>query len=104
VGSFGNVPIGTLRQPSYWNWDLTLARRFPFPQISRNMYARVQLQLYNIFNAAEFTSMNTGLQFADDPNVPGVDSLLLTTTNAGRYNANNTNPPRQFGLTVRLDF
>jgi hypothetical protein len=48
--------------------------------------------------------MNTGLAFADDPNVPGVDSLLLTTTNAGRYNANNTNPPREFGLTVRLDF
>jgi len=104
IGNFGDVPNGVLRQPSYWNWDLTLARRFPFPQLSRNMYARVQLQLYNVFNSAEFTSMNTGLQFADDPDVPGVDSLLLTTTNAGRYDANRTNPPRQFGLTVRLDF
>ena len=103
IGNFGNVPNGILRQPSYWNHDLTLARRFPFTKGARTVNARVQLQLYNIFNTAEFTTMSTGLSFADDPNVPGVDSLLLTSTTAGRY-VTNTNPPRQFGLTVRLDF
>jgi hypothetical protein len=101
-GSFGNVPLGILRQPSFWNWDLTLARRFAVKAISRQAQVRLQLQLYNIFNAAEFTTMNTTLTFQDDPSVPGLDNLLLTSTNHGRYTA--ANPPRQFGLTVRLDF
>jgi hypothetical protein len=62
----------------------------------------VQLQLYNIFNLVQFTSMSTGLSFQDDPNVPGLDNLLLTSTNHGRYTA--AIPPRQFGVTFRLDF
>ena len=101
-GNFGNVPLGILRQPAFWNWDLTLARRFPLRQLGRDAQARLQLQLYNVLNAAEFTSMNTTLNFQDDPNVPGVDTLLLTSTNHGRYTL--ANPPRQFGVTFRIDF
>ena len=103
IGNFGNVPNGILRQPSFWNHDLTLARRFPITKGAHQVNARVQLQLYNIFNTAQFTSLSTGLAFADDPNVAGVDSLLLTSTQVGRY-VNSTNPPREFGITVRLDF
>jgi hypothetical protein len=102
-GNWGNVPNGILRQPSFWNWDLTLARRFPIPQLGGNAQARVQLQLYNVFNTAQFTNMNTALTFQDDPTVPGLDNLLLTSTNHGRY-VTSTNPPRQFGITLRLDF
>ncbi len=104
-GNFGNVPNGILRQPSFWNWDLTLARRFPIPQLGANAGARVQLQWFNIFNTAQFTSLATTLQFADDPNVPGTDSLRLASTDTGRYTGSpGVNPPRQFGLTLRLDF
>jgi hypothetical protein len=102
VGNFGNVRDGILRQPAFWNWDLTLARRFPVPVMGRNAQVRLQLQLYNIFNTAQFTSMNTGLTFQDDPAVPGLDNNLLTSTTMGRYTA--TNPPRQFGATMRLEF
>jgi hypothetical protein len=102
VGNFGNVPIGILRHPGYWNWDLTFARAFPVPQLTRGAQVRLQLQFYNLFNSAQFTTMNTNLQFADDPNVPGTDSLLLTSTTMGRYTA--ANPPRYFGITARLDF
>ena len=100
VGNFGNVPNGILRQPAWWNWDVTLARRFSVPQLGRNAQVRLQLQVYNIFNSVQFTSMNTNLQFQDDPAVPGLDNLLLTSTNHGRYTA--AIPPRQFGITVRL--
>jgi hypothetical protein len=102
-GNFGNVPNGILRHPSFWNWDLTLARRFPIPQLGPNAGARVQLQWFNIFNTAQFTNLNTTMQFADDPNVPGVDSLRLNSTDTGRFTG-GINPPRQFGLTMRLDF
>jgi hypothetical protein len=102
LGNFGNVPIGILRQPGYLNWDLTFARAFPVPQLTRNAQVRLQLQFYNLFNTAQFTQMNTTLQFADDPNVPGPDSLRLNSTLQGRYT--DSNPPRYFGVTARLDF
>jgi hypothetical protein len=108
VGNFGNVPLGILRHPSFWNWDVTLSRSFSASALGTNARARVQLQLYNVFNTVQFTNLNTTLTFQDDPNVPGVDNLLLTSTQHGRYtappNQMGTNPPRQFGLTVRLDF
>jgi hypothetical protein len=102
VGNWGNTRRGLLRNPGWWNWDLTLARRFPVPVLGQDAQARVQLQLYNIFNLVQFTSMNTALQFRDDPNVPGTDNLILNTTNPFRYTA--AIEPRQFGVTFRLDF
>ena len=102
VGNFGDVPLGILRNPAFWNWDLTLQRRFPIPAFGSQAQARLQLQLYNIFNTAQFTTLNPTLQFLDDPNVPGVDNLLFQSTTHGRYTA--ANPPREFGVTFRVDF
>jgi hypothetical protein len=66
------------------------------------------MQLYNVFNLVQFTNLNTGLTFQDDPAVPGLDNLLITSTTHGRYTTANNNigttQPRQFGLTLRLDF
>jgi hypothetical protein len=102
VGNWGDTRRGLLRNPGWWNWDLTLARRFPVPGLGQDAQARVQLQLYNIFNLVQFTDMNTQLQFRDDPNVDGTDNLILNTANPFRYTA--AIEPRQFGVTFRLDF
>jgi hypothetical protein len=102
VGNFGDVPLGILRNPGFWNWDLTLQRRFPIPVFGDQAQARLQLQLYNIFNTPQFTSLDVNLQFRDDPNVPGVDNLAFNSTTQGRYTA--ANPPREFGVTFRVDF
>ena len=44
----------------------------------------------------------------DDTEQGGVDNLLLTTTTHGRDTSTNNNigttPPRQIGITLRLDF
>jgi hypothetical protein len=109
VGNFGNVPLGILRNPGFWNFDLTLQRNFPMSTLGKQVNGRLQLQVYNIFNTPQFTTLNTALTFADDPNVPGPDSLLLTSTNHGRYvvpqfGGTGTNPPREFGITFRVDF
>jgi hypothetical protein len=108
VGNFGNVPLGILRHPSFWNWDVTLQRRFPIPALGQQVQARLQLQLYNVFNTPQFTTLNTALQFRDDPNVPGLDNLVVTSTTHGRYTVpgggTGTNPPREFGVTFRVDF
>ena len=67
VGNFGNVPLGILRNPGWWNWDMTFARRFPCGRWAHGAQVRLQLQIYNIFNMAQFTRMDTNLQFAGRP-------------------------------------
>jgi hypothetical protein len=111
VGNFGDVPLGILRNPSFWNWDITLQRRFPIAAFGKEVQARLQLQLYNVFNTPQFTTLNTALTFQDDPSVPGLDNLQLTSTTHGRYTvptvpagSTGTNPPREFGVTFRIDF
>ena len=108
VGNFGNVPNGILRQPGWWNWDLTLARRFPVPHSADDAQARAPAAALQHLQHGAVHPMNTDLQFQDDPNVPGLDNLLLTSTDHGRYTTTNNNigdhPPRQFGVTFRLDF
>jgi len=96
VGNFGNTPLGLLRNPSWSNWDLTIARRFAVSQLGRNAAARLQMQLYNVFNQVEWTTMNTTMQFN------GTNNVNLNSTQTGLYTA--VNPPRQFGITLRLDF
>jgi hypothetical protein len=95
-GNFGNTPLGLLRNPSYSNWDLTLARRIPV-KLGRNGGVRVQIQAYNIFNQVRFTTMSAGLQFS------GANATTQSSNSVGRY-GNTVIPPRQIGLTVRLDF
>jgi hypothetical protein len=95
-GNFGNTPIGILRNPSWSNWDLTLARRFPLTALSNSAQIRLQIQAYNIFNQVEFTTMNVGLQFT------GANNATLNSANTARYTA--VIPPRQIGVTMRLDF
>jgi hypothetical protein len=107
-GNFGDVPNGILRHPGWWNWDITIERRFPVAPLGRNSRMRLQLQMYNIFNMVQFTNLDTTLNFQDDPGTPGIDNSLLTSTTHGRYTSTNNNigttPPRQIGVTLRLDF
>ncbi len=95
VGNFGNAPLGLLRNPSWSNWDITLARRFPVPAMGRKAGVRLQFQAYNVFNQVEWTTMNTTLQFTTGNGV-------LNSTQTGQYTA--VNPARQFGFTARFDF
>ena len=104
VGNFGNAPLGLIRNPSISNWDLTLARRIPV-KIGRNGGVRVQLQMYNIFNQVRFTGVNTALQFS------GATATTQSSSTVGAYSQTAVGdnslaiiPPRQIGLTFRLDF
>jgi hypothetical protein len=95
VGNFGNTPVGILRNPSWSNWDLTLARAVPLRSLGRKATVRMQFQIYNIFNQVQWTTLNTTLQFTTGG--------ALNGATAGRYSP-VVNPPRQFGITARLDF
>ncbi len=90
VGNFGNAPIGVLRHPSWSNWDFTLARRV---RLGGRANLRMQLQVYNLFNQVEFTTLNALYLFSATGNA---------SPDTGKYTA--TTSPRNVGLTLRMDF
>jgi len=96
VGNFGNTPVGLLRQPSWTNWDMTLAKRIPVSVHGREAGIRIQIQAYNVFNHVEWTTMGSTYSFS------GTNSSINTNTTTGLYTA--TNSPRQMALTVRFDY
>jgi len=105
VGNFGNTPVGILRHPTWHEWDLTLARRFPVTFMGRkNSGIKLQFQAYNIFNEVQFTNMNAAYTFT------GTGNATNTNANTGKYVATGTGlaagtiPPRTMGLTARFDW
>jgi hypothetical protein len=95
IGNLGDAPIGVLRHPSWWNWDFTLSRRIPVkvPGAGRGGNLRLQLQLYNMWDAVQFTQMAATYTFSATGN---------TNANTGKYT--QTTNPLNVGLTLRLDF
>ena len=105
-GNFGNTPVGILRNPTWHEWDVTIARRFPITLMGRkNSGIRVRLQAYNVFNEVQFTTMNASFTFT------GPNNSQINSANTGKYTAAGgsnlaagTIQPRTLGLTVRLDW
>ena len=102
VGNFGNVPLGILRNPGFWNWDLTLAASLPGAGSSAGdaQARRAAAALQHLQHPA----VHHDEHGAD---VPGRsercrDSTTCSsrTRNPGRYTA--AIEPRQFGVTFRM--
>lgn len=93
VGNFGNTPIGILRQPSWSNWDITLAKRI---HLKGRAGMRLQFQAYNLFNQKEFTAIGTTYAFT------GANNSVNTNTQTGKYTLQNA--PRQLAMTARVEF
>ena len=95
IGNLGNAPVGVLRHPSWWNWDFTFSRRIPVkvPGAARTGNARIQLQLYNMWDAVQFTQMAATYTFSATGNTNATTGQYTQTTN-----------PLNVGLTLRFDF
>jgi hypothetical protein len=105
VGNFGNTPVGILRHPTWHEWDITLARRFPVNLMGRrNSGVKLQLQAFNVFNEVQFTNMNASFTFT------GPNNSQNSNANTGKYTATGsglaagTIAPRTMGVTVRFDW
>jgi hypothetical protein len=105
VGNFGNTPVGILRQPTWHEWDVTLARRFPVGLMGRkNSGIKLQFQAFNVFNEVQFTNMNASYTFT------GANNSQNSNANTGKYTASGdglaagTIAPRTIGVTARFDW
>jgi len=93
--TYGNTPrTGAfgLSNPSFWNQDLSLKRRFP---IHENIALMFQVDAFNAFNAVMFSPFGT----------PGTPSPALNITSAsfGKITS-QANSPRALQLSARVVF
>jgi hypothetical protein len=92
VGTFGNIGLGILRQPSNTNFDMTLDKQIQLGS-SENRRLRLRIEAYNIFNHTEFSTIGTSLQLQGAAN---------TNTTYGQYTA--ANPNRVLSTTIKFEF
>ena len=92
VGTFGNIGLGILRQPSSWNADMTLDKRIPLGKTERRSL-RLRFEAYNVFNHTEFDTIGTTLR---------MQGAVNTNTTYGQYES--TAPNRVLSTTVRFEF
>ena len=105
VGNFGNTPVGILRHPTWHEWDITLARRFPVAFMGRkNSGLKLQFQAYNVFNEVQFTNMNAAYTFTGPNNSQNSNANTGKYTTTGTGLAAGTVAPRTMGVTVRFDW
>ncbi len=99
VGNIGNTKWGILRNPSWSNWDFTLARRVPV-KLGRGGNARIQLQFYNMLNQVEFSAMNVSMSYAGVD--PATGLRVNTSNNTGKWTS--ARPPFNGSFTIRFDY
>jgi hypothetical protein len=98
--NIGNVKWGVLRNPSWSNWDFTLARRLPI-KIGRGGNARIQIQFYNLFNQIEWNQMNASMSYSA-ANAAGLFGGGNTGSNTGKYT--DLRNPFNGSVTIRFDY
>ncbi len=91
-GTFGNIGLGILRQPSYTNFDMNLEKRIHVGSNEKRQI-RLRIEAYNVFNHTEFSTFGTTLSLQGTTNV---------NTQYGQYT--QVLPPRQMSTTLRFEF
>jgi len=74
-GTFGTLGLNTLRQPSYSNWDMTLARRIALGK-SETRSIRIRIEAYNVFNHTEFSTIGATYSFSGTTNTKHADRTV----------------------------
>jgi hypothetical protein len=91
-GTFGTAGTNIIRNPSWTNWDMSLAKRIPWKGEER--FFQLRGEFYNVWNHTEFSSFDTGFRFN-----PAGQQI---NANLGAFNG--TRDPRKIQLSLRLMF
>ena len=99
-GTPGNAGRVNFRNPGVNNWDMNLSKTFPLGSEKRNLLFR--WEAYNVFNHAQFSSINSTATFNT---ANGALTSPLTGPSAfGAVNPNSARNPRIMQGSLRLSF
>jgi len=57
AGSYGNMGVGSLRGPGFWEWDQTLSRQF---QLTESQHIELRLEAFNVTNSVRLYLPSVG--------------------------------------------
>ena len=57
IGTYGNMGVGTLRSPGFWEWDQTIARQF---KLNEAQSIEIRAEAFNVTNSVRFYIAPTG--------------------------------------------
>ena len=69
---FGTAPRMMVRQPGLWNLDFSLAKRF---RILEQLGVLVRADVYNLFNHANWRTIDTTMRDVTNPNIGAAGTL-----------------------------
>ena len=87
---------GTFNNPTITNFDMTLTKSVPLGSEKRVL--KIQAQAYNVFNHAEFSGINSGIQF--NPTTNQVSNL----SSLGYVNGTASGSNRIMAFSARIQF
>ncbi len=118
IGDIGPYPRTYLRNPGFFNNDLSVFKNFPLFGERRSL--QIRLEMFNAFNHTQFDGINSGTQlmtpagvigagvFSDYPNVRMTNNIRPAGSTAflGQFfgEHNSTRDPRIIQLAVKLYF
>ena len=70
IGDVGPYPRTYLRNPGWFNNDISIFKNFPFGGGERR-YLQLRLEMFNAFNHTQFTSINAGTQLTTSTGATG---------------------------------
>src|SRR5262249_12681195 len=89
---FGTAPRMMLRNPGLWNFDNTFSKKFV---VREGMFVELRADIYNLFNHANWTTIDTTLRDTSNPNIGPPGTL---TNPYGRVNGFGQPREMQMGL------
>ena len=93
---YGTAPRMMVRQPGFWNIDLTLAKRFRITEASGLIF---RADFYNLLNHANWRTIDTAIRDVTNPNI-GPPGTLQNPY--GRVNG--FGDPREMQLSLKFEF
>ena len=72
VGTYGNMGVGSLRAPGFWDWSQTISRKF---QVAEGRQVEFRAEAFNVTNSLRLGNPNTTLS--------GGQFGKITSSNAG---------------------
>jgi len=93
---FGTAPRMMLRNPGLWNFDNTFTKKF---YVTESVYVQLRADIYNLFNHANWQSLDTIMRDVSNPNIGAPGTL------ANPYGrVNGFGQPREMQLSLKFIF